>query len=69
MERAKDIFKVVQTIKESHIKFLDNEKEIALQILKLLGENNLKVARANVILDACKEIIQYSKVGDFEIKV
>lgn len=58
------IFDIVETFKND-IGMLPKEKEIALQVVNLFYENKIKIARASVILDTCKEVIQYSTVENF----
>ncbi len=67
-EKEDTIFDIVETFKSYDVGMLPKEKEIALQVVNLFYENKIKIARANVILDTCKEIIQYSTVGNFKSK-
>lgn len=62
------IFDIVETFKNKDIGVSPEEKEIALQIVDLFHENKIKTARANIILDKCKEVILYSTVDNFRNK-
>lgn len=48
---------------KSLVSLTDEEKEIIKSIMKILNENKVTVIRATTILDFCKDVTKFSKVG------